>query len=134
MHYPDGVTGDLTTFLTVRETARRLGVHENTVRNWAREGVLPDSRVPGSRFLRFRAQDVDRLIEQRGTRIPSLQVERRAVNPEFVTANQLKQWPSARARDAQEYFPELMRRLLVETPGITNISIRSGDGTAALRS
>lgn len=130
MHYPDGVTGDLTTFLTVRETARRLGVHENTVRNWAREGVLPDSRVPGSRFLRFRAADVDRLIEQRGTRIPSLQVERRAVNPEFVTANQLKQWPSARARDAQEYFPELMRRLLVETPGITNISIRSGDGIA----
>ncbi len=39
-------------FLNVRETARRLGVHENTVRNWAREGILQSARVPGSRFLR----------------------------------------------------------------------------------
>lgn len=116
--------------LTVRETARRLGVHENTVRNWVREGALPDARVPGSRFLRFRASDVDRLTAQRGARTPSLQTERRAMNPEFVTANQLKQWPATRARDAQENFPELMRRLLVETPGITDISIRTGDGVA----
>lgn len=116
--------------LTVRETAQALNVHENTVRNWARSGELPDARLPGSRFLRFRASDVERLIAQRGARTPSLQSERRAVNPEFVTANQLKQWPSARPRNAQESFPELVRRLLVETPGITNISIRSGDGIA----
>jgi excisionase family DNA binding protein len=116
--------------LNVRETARRLGVHENTVRNWARQGVLPEARVPGSRFHRFRAADVERLIAQRGNAAPSLQSERRAVNPELVSANQLKQWPAARSRDAQENFPELIRRLLVETPGISNISIRSGDGVA----
>ena len=118
------------TLLSVRETAKQLGVHENTVRNWAREGVLPDARLPGSRFLRFRQRDVKRLIAQRGVRVPSLQIERRAMNPEFATANQLKQWPSTDSRDAQENFPELIRRLLVETPGITNISIRSGDGVA----
>jgi len=116
--------------LNVRETARRLGVHENTVRNWARQGILPEARVPGSRFHRFRASDVERLIAQRGSAAPSLQSERRAVNPELVSANQLKQWPAARARDAQENFPELIRRLLVETPGLSNISIRSGDGVA----
>lgn len=116
--------------LNVRETARRLGVHENTVRNWARRGVLPEARVPGSRFHRFRAADVERLIAQRGSAAPSLQSERRAVNPELVSANQLKQWPGARGRDAQENFPELVRRLLVETPNISNISIRSGDGVA----
>lgn len=117
-------------FLTVRDTARLLGVHENTVRNWVREGVLPDARVPGSRYLRFRARDVDHLIAQRGVRIPSLQAERWAVQPELVTANQLKQWPSIRSRDAQENFPELIRRLLVETPGIGNISVRAGDGVS----
>lgn len=117
-------------FLNVRETARRLSVHENTVRNWARQGVLPEARVPGSRFLRFRAADVERLIAQRGSAAPSLQSERRAVNPELVSANQLKQWPASRSRDAQENFPELIRRLLVETPGISNISVRTGDGVA----
>ncbi len=121
---------DLRGLLNVRETARRLGVHENTVRNWAREGFLPEVRVPGSRFRRFRAADVERLIAQRGNAAPSLQSERRAVNPELVSANQLKQWPSARGRDAQENFPELIRRLLVETPGVSNISVRSGDGVA----
>lgn len=116
--------------LNVRETARRLGVHENTVRNWVRQGVLPDAKVPGSRFHRFRAADVDRLIAQRGSAAPSLQRERRAVNPELASANQLKQWPVESSRDAQENFPELVRRLLVETPGISNISVRSGDGVA----
>lgn len=117
-------------FLNVRETARRLDVHENTVRNWARSGALPDARVPGSRFHRFRSEDVDRLLSQRGAAVPSLQSERRTVNPELVIASQLVQWPTARARDAQERFPELIRRLLVETPGISNISVRSGDGVA----
>lgn len=116
--------------LTVRETAKRLGVHENTVRNWARSGELDAIRLPGARFLRFRPSDVDALIAQRDSRIPSLLSERRAASPELVTVNQLKQWPVARSRDAQERFPELIRRLLVETPGVSNISIRAGDGIA----
>jgi excisionase family DNA binding protein len=117
--------------LNVRETARRLGVHENTVRNWSRQGLLPEARVPGSRFHRFRLSDVERLLTQRGAPAPSLQTERRAVNPELVSANQLKQWPDVRGRDAQETFPELMRRLLIETPGISAVSIRSGEGVAS---
>lgn len=128
--YAVGVSGALTEFLNVRETARRLDVHENTVRNWARSGVLPDARVPGSRFHRFRTEDVERLLSQRGAAVPSLQSERRTVNPELVSASQLVQWPTTRARDAQERFPELIRRLLVETPGISSISVRSGDGVA----
>jgi len=124
------VNGASSEFLNVRETARRLAVHENTVRNWARSGVLPDARVPGSRFHRFRAEDVERLLAQRGATVPSLQSERRTVNPELVGASQLVQWPTTRARDAQERFPELIRRLLVETPGISSISVRSGDGVA----
>lgn len=124
------MNGEYSEFLNVRETARRLAVHENTVRNWARSGVLPDARVPGSRFHRFRVEDVERLLAQRGATVPSLQSERRTVNPELVGASQLIQWPTTRARDAQERFPELIRRLLIETPGISSVSVRSGDGVA----
>lgn len=124
------VNVDPSEFLNVRQAAQRLGIHENTVRNWVRQGLLSDARLPGSRFLRLRADEVERLTAHRGASMPSLQTERKAVNPELVSANQLKQWSATRARDAQENFPELVRRLLVETPGISNISVRSGDGVS----
>lgn len=47
--------------LNVRDTARALGVHENTVRNWEARGVLRAVRLPGSGFRRFAAADVERL-------------------------------------------------------------------------
>jgi excisionase family DNA binding protein len=117
--------------LNVRETARRLGVHENTIRNWARSGVIPTARVPGSRFHRFYLRDVERLERQRGATVSTVEQERRMVGPELVDASQLAQWPVVRQRHAQEQFPELVRRLLAATPGITNISVRSGDGVSA---
>lgn len=45
----------------VREAAQRLGVHENTVRNWSASGLLPSERLPGSGFRRFREEDVAQL-------------------------------------------------------------------------
>ncbi|MFA5787807.1 MAG: helix-turn-helix domain-containing protein [Actinomycetota bacterium] len=50
--------------LMVREVARRLGVHENTVRNWERRGVLHAIRLPGSGFRRFQPDEVDRMWEE----------------------------------------------------------------------
>ncbi len=47
--------------LNVRETAARLGVHENTIRNWNAKGILPASRLPGSGFRRFLRADVERM-------------------------------------------------------------------------
>jgi excisionase family DNA binding protein len=49
------------TYLSVRDTARALGVHENTIRNWERQGILRAVRLPGSGYRRFAAQDVERL-------------------------------------------------------------------------
>jgi excisionase family DNA binding protein len=46
--------------LNVRDTARALGVHENTVRNWEQRGLLRAVRLPGSGFRRFAAADVER--------------------------------------------------------------------------
>lgn len=47
--------------LNVRDTAQRLGVSENTIRNWAERGVLPPSRVLPSGFRRFSSADVERM-------------------------------------------------------------------------
>jgi excisionase family DNA binding protein len=51
-------------FMTVRDTAARLGVHENTVRNIERRGALSAIRLPGSGFRRFRREDVERMREE----------------------------------------------------------------------
>ncbi len=118
--------GEPQQFLNVRETARRLGVHENTVRNWVNAGILQSARIPGSRFHRFSAEDVERLRRERGSSVSPIGSELRTIGPELVDATQLSQW--AVTRDAQERFPELVRRLLASTPGVTEISIRSGDG------
>lgn len=115
--------------LTVRETARRLKVHENTVRNWARDGVLESARVPGTKFHRFDEEVVERLRRQRGASVSSAEPQRRTFGPELVDATQLSQWAST--RESQHKFPELIRRLLAATPGITNLSVRAGEGVAA---
>lgn len=117
-----------TEFLNVRETARRLGVHENTVRNWVREGILRTARVPGSKFHRFDARDVERLRRRRGSSVASVEAERSRIGPELVDATQLSHW--AATRDAQGAFPELLARLLAGTPGVTNISVRTAEGVA----
>lgn len=47
--------------MNVRDTARALGVHENTVRNWEARGILRAVHLPGSGFRRFAIQDIERL-------------------------------------------------------------------------
>lgn len=53
-----------TDFLNVRQTAKELGVHENTVRNLEKKGTLKAARLPGSGFRRFLKEDVDRMREE----------------------------------------------------------------------
>lgn len=113
-------------FLNVRETAAMLQIHENTVRNWAKSGVLRDARLPGAKFLRFHRFDVERLRDNRGTSPTSLQPERQIVGPELINASQLGVWANSVA--SRPVFPDLIRRLLAATPGIKAIEIRAGDG------
>ncbi len=47
--------------LNVRDAARALSVHENTIRNWEARGLLRAVRLPGSGFRRFAVEDVERL-------------------------------------------------------------------------
>jgi excisionase family DNA binding protein len=50
----------MTEVLTVRESARRLGVHENTVRNWTDQGHLAAMRLP-SGVRRIPLAEIERL-------------------------------------------------------------------------
>lgn len=52
-------------------------------------------------------------------------------NPELITADDLNSWPDNDARDAQENFPRLIRRLLLDTPGVSAVSVRAGNGVSA---
>jgi len=50
-------------------------------------------------------------------------------NPLLVDATDLDLW--AGTEDAPGAFPELMRRLLAQTPGVSNIDVRAHEGNAA---
>lgn len=52
-------------------------------------------------------------------------------NSELITADDLNSWPENDAHDAQENFPRLIRHLLHETPGISEVSVRAGNGVSA---
>jgi excisionase family DNA binding protein len=47
----------------VREAARRLGVHENTLRRWEQSGLIHAVKLPTG-VRRFREEDVERLYEE----------------------------------------------------------------------
>lgn len=49
--------------MQVRQVARTLGVHENTVRRWEERGLLRAVRLP-SGVRRFRPEDVEAMRKQ----------------------------------------------------------------------
>ncbi len=51
--------------LTINEAARRLGIHQNTLRTWADKGLVPHVKLP-SGHRRFRPADIDRLRREWG--------------------------------------------------------------------
>ncbi|MCU6480461.1 helix-turn-helix domain-containing protein [Arthrobacter sp. A2-55] len=120
---------DLKPFLNVRETAKLLNVHENTVRNWARGGTLVSAKLSGSSQHRFARDEVERLLKARGESASSVAPALRTDGPELISANELASW--AARDDAKGTFPELIRRLLAVTPGVTNVDVRSHEGGAA---
>jgi hypothetical protein len=124
----DSEANELKPYLNVRETAKLLAVHENTIRNWVTSGILVSSRLHGTTAHRFARDEVLRVLKSRGAKASSIAPALR-VDGELVTANQLDAW--AGLDDAKGAFPELMRRLLTVTPGITNLDIRAHEGGAA---
>ena len=54
-----------TGWLTTPEAAEYLQVHQETVRNWARKGVIPAAKLGNRGGFRFRREDLDRFLENR---------------------------------------------------------------------
>ncbi len=54
-----------TRWLTSQEAAEYLQVHQETVRNWARKGVIPAAKLGNRGGFRFRREDVERFLEHR---------------------------------------------------------------------
>lgn len=55
------------TMMNVRAVATRLGVHENTVRNWEARGILHAVRLPVSGYRRFDEREVERFSREMRT-------------------------------------------------------------------
>ncbi len=51
-------------FLTVKDTAKRLGVSPNTVRAWGATGKIPEYRHSLNNYRLFKAEDVEKLRKQ----------------------------------------------------------------------
>ena len=52
-------------WLRTPDAARYLGVHVETIRRWAREGVIPAAKLGNRGGFRFRREDLDRFLEAR---------------------------------------------------------------------
>jgi len=47
--------------MTCREAAERLGVHENTIRNWRKQGVITGALRLPSGIHRYNRGEIDRM-------------------------------------------------------------------------
>ena len=61
----DMVSGDeMGPMLTVREVARLLHIHSNTVRRWSNRGILRAYRITHRGDRRFRREDIARFLAE----------------------------------------------------------------------
>ena len=67
--------------LTVREAARRIGVHEHTIRNWEKRGLIRLVHLPGSNVRRAPVEEVERIVNDMQTARPKMGV--RIVKPDL---------------------------------------------------
>jgi predicted site-specific integrase-resolvase len=59
----------------VREAARIAGVHENTIRNWAKTGVLESTQLRPKGFRRFSRSQVELVASTRPEPVPTDRTE-----------------------------------------------------------
>jgi excisionase family DNA binding protein len=49
------------------EAGAYLGVHEETIRRWARSGAIPAAKLGNRGGFRFRREDLDQFLDARRT-------------------------------------------------------------------
>lgn len=55
---------ELPEYLTIKEVTSLLKVHENTLRNWDREGRLKAIRIGGRNIRRWKKEDIIKFLEE----------------------------------------------------------------------
>ena len=77
--------------LTLKRAAERLGVHEQMLRSWERNGIIRMIRLPGSGYRRVPVTEVDRLKceMERGNAKPAVWLEAPDESPEAVMRGQV---------------------------------------------
>ena len=55
--------------VTIMQAVRFLGVCRNTLRNWCRQGEIPEYRHPVNNYRLFRTADLDALLRETETAV-----------------------------------------------------------------
>jgi len=59
---------DLGPMLTVREVARLLHIHSNTVRRWSDQGIIRAYRITSRGDRRFRRRDIAQFLNEQNAK------------------------------------------------------------------
>ena len=51
-------------YVRIAEAAEYIGVHHNTLRNWGRNGRIPEYRHPVNNYRLFKVSDLDKLLRK----------------------------------------------------------------------
>ena len=54
--------------LTLKEAAKILKVHPNTLRDWDKKGILKAVRIGIKQSLRYRKEDLEKFISQKNAK------------------------------------------------------------------
>ena len=54
---------ELPEYMTLKEVASLLKVHENTLRNWDKNGTLKAIRIGGRKIRRWKKSDIQKFLE-----------------------------------------------------------------------
>ena len=54
---------ELPEYLTLKEVSDLLKVHENTLRNWDKNGTLKAIRIGGRKIRRYKKEDIIKFME-----------------------------------------------------------------------
>lgn len=57
---------ELPEYLTLKEVSDLLKVHENTLRNWDKNGTLKAIRIGGRKIRRYKKEDIIKFMESNG--------------------------------------------------------------------